>query len=68
MSEYTKDLISAIAAGDATGTEISFNHAMAEKVSAKLETMQQEVARNMFNTHQEEAVIEDSESNDDTQE
>ena len=52
MSEYTKNLISAIASGDAAATETSFQDAMGSKISAKLETMRQEVAQAMFKTEQ----------------
>ena len=48
MSESVKDLISAIATGDAVGTENAFNSAMAEKISAKLDDMRISVAQNMF--------------------
>jgi hypothetical protein len=48
MSESVKNLINAIATGSAVGTEESFNSAMAEKISVKLEAMRQDVAANMF--------------------
>jgi hypothetical protein len=44
----TKDLINAIIAGDATEIENSFNDAMAEKISVRLDDMRQEVAASMF--------------------
>jgi hypothetical protein len=43
-----KDLINAIASGSAVDTEQSFNQVMAEKISARLDDMRQEVAKNMF--------------------
>jgi hypothetical protein len=46
----TKDLIDAISTGDAMGIESSFNAAMAEKISVKLDAMRQDVAQNMFKT------------------
>ena len=52
-----KDLIDAIADGSATGMESTFNVAMAEKLSVRLETMRQEVANNMFTA--QEAVVEE---------
>jgi hypothetical protein len=52
----TKDLIDALAAGDATAIETEFNSAMAEKISARLDGMRQEVAKNMFAS---EAAVED---------
>jgi hypothetical protein len=48
MSESVKNLINAISAGSAIETEESFNSAMAEKISARIDTMRQEVAANMF--------------------
>ena len=47
-----KDLIDAIADGSATGMESTFNVAMAEKLSVRLETMRQEVANNMFKSEE----------------
>lgn len=48
MSEV-KNLIDAISAGDAVGTEQSFGAAMAEKISAQLDIMRQNIAQTMFN-------------------
>lgn len=48
MSDSVKDLIAAIALGDAAGTENAFNATMAEKISAKLDDMRISVAQNMF--------------------
>lgn len=48
MSETIKNLISAIATGNAIDTESAFNSAMAEKISTRLDTMRQEVAQGMF--------------------
>jgi len=48
MSEV-KNLIDAISTGDAVGTEQSFGAAMAEKISAKLDVMRQNIAQTMFN-------------------
>ena len=45
----TLELINAIANGDAVATEDSFNAAMAEKISAKLDDLRVRVAQNMFN-------------------
>lgn len=50
MSDSVKDLIAAIAMGDATGTENAFNATMAEKISAKLDDMRVSVAQSMFKT------------------
>ena len=57
MNENTLNLIRAIAEGDAHETEKSFQAAMAEKISAKLDDMRAEVAKNMFATP--EAVVEE---------
>lgn len=48
MSEV-KNLIDAISTGDAVGTEQSFGAAMAEKISAKIDVMRQNIAQTMFN-------------------
>lgn len=44
----TRDLIHAISSGNAIGIESSFNAVIAEKISAKLDVMRQEVAQNLF--------------------
>lgn len=51
----TKDLIDALAAGDASGIETSFNDAMAERISARIDDMRTQVAQSMFAAPQEEA-------------
>jgi hypothetical protein len=51
----TKDLIDALAAGDASGIETSFNAAMAERISARIDDMRTQVAQSMFAAPQEEA-------------
>ena len=43
-----QDLINAIATGNATETQDSFQAVMAEKISARLDSMRVEVAQNMF--------------------
>ena len=48
-----KNLIDAIADGNALETESSFNTAMAEKISSRLETMRTDVASNMFKAQEE---------------
>ena len=50
----TKDLIDALAAGDATGIETTFNAAMAERISARIDDMRTQVAQSMFAAPQEE--------------
>ena len=54
MNESVKNLIDAIASGDATQTESAFQAVMAEKISAKLEDMRVSVAQSMFTPVQEE--------------
>lgn len=51
----TKDLIDAISTGDAVGIESSFNAVMAEKISAKLDVMRQDIAQSMFKNVNEES-------------
>jgi hypothetical protein len=48
MTDTTRDLIQAIAAGDATNTQNAFNLAMAEKISARLDDMRTNIAQHMF--------------------
>jgi len=48
MSETVQNLVQAIRAGDALETENAFTNAMAEKLSARLDTMRQDVAQGMF--------------------
>lgn len=45
----TRNLIDAISTSDSQGIEVAFNTAMAEKIAVQLDTMRQDVARNMFN-------------------
>ena len=59
-----KDLISAIATGSAIETEQAFNQVMAEKISARMEDMRIDVAKNMFKeqvevTEEAELTLED---------
>ena len=50
----TRDLINAIAAGDAIEIENAFNSVMAEKVSARIDDMRIDVAQNLFAEEVEE--------------
>lgn len=52
----TLELINAIAEGDAVGIGDTFNAAMAEKISAKLDDLRVTVAQNMFNAVAPEEV------------
>jgi hypothetical protein len=53
--EMTKNLVSALAAGDADGIEVAFNSAMAEKISARLDDMRIDMAKTMFKTPEQTA-------------
>ena len=50
----TLDLIHAIINKDAVASEAAFQSAMAEKISANIETMRTDLSKSMFNTPQEE--------------
>ena len=54
----TRNLINAIADGNALETESSFNAAIAEKIAASLDTMRQTIAQNMFKTAEPVAEVE----------
>jgi len=55
----TLDLVTAIINKYATGIESSFNTAMAEKISARLDDMRTNVAQSMFKSEEPEAVVEE---------
>jgi hypothetical protein len=59
MSETVKNLVDAIQAKDAIGTEAAFQAAMAEKISARLDSMRQDVAQSMFKTQEVEVSTEE---------
>lgn len=59
MTGTTRDLVDAIATGDAVGIESAFNAAMAEKISVNLDAMRQEVAQNMFKQAADETSTEE---------
>lgn len=48
MSENISNLVNAIKDGNALDTEHAFADAMADKLADKLDTMRQDVAKNMF--------------------
>ena len=56
--ETTKDLINAIAAGDAIQIENTFNAAMAEKIAGALDDRRIEVAQSLFATQEESSTEE----------
>ena len=53
----TLDLIHAIINKDAVGSEAAFQAAMADKISANIETMRSDLSKTMFNTP--EPVVEE---------
>jgi hypothetical protein len=59
MSETVKNLVDAIQAKDAIGTEAAFQAAMAEKISARLDSMRQDVAQSMFKTKEVDVSTEE---------
>jgi hypothetical protein len=59
MSKTVKTLVDAIQAKDAIGTEAAFQAAMAEKISARLDSMRQDVAQSMFKTQEVEVSTEE---------
>lgn len=63
MNENTLKLIAAIADGDALETEQSFQTAMAERISTKLDVMREQISQSMFTTP--EVVAEDNHDKDD---
>ena len=61
MSQSVKDLINAIAEGDASNIDAAFNSAMAEKISTRMEDMRVQVAQSMFKNPVAEATEEQEE-------
>jgi hypothetical protein len=55
----TRDLVNAIAAGDALEIESSFNSVMAEKLSDRIGELRSSIAQNMFANPQEDIVTEE---------
>ena len=68
MSKSVKDLINAIAEGDASNIDAAFNSAMAEKISTRLEDMRVQVAQNMFTNPVAEEVEEIEEEQEEVSE
>lgn len=54
----TRDLINAIAAGDAIEIENAFNTTMAEKISGRIDDMRIDVAQNLFSEKSTEVIEE----------
>ena len=59
MSETVNALVDAIKSKDALGIETAFQAAMAEKISAKLDDMRQDVAQRMFKSQDAENVTDE---------
>lgn len=59
MSETVNNLVNAIKSKDAIGIETAFQAAMAEKISARLDDMRQDVAQRMFKTQEAEVAAEE---------
>lgn len=55
MSDSVKNLVSAIAVGNAMETEQAFSATMAEKISARLDDMRVTIAQSMFKQEQQDA-------------
>lgn len=76
MSQTTHDLVDAIISGDSVAIEDAFNATMADKISARLEGMRQDVAQGMFQTEgscgykkkMKESECEDDEEDEDEKE
>lgn len=58
MSDSVRDLVAAIAMGNAVETEQAFNNTMAEKISAKLDDMRVTIAQSMFKQEQQDVDLE----------
>lgn len=58
-----RDLIDAIESGNAVKIEDTFNAAMAEKVSSRLEDMKTAASKNMFNEEQSDSVAQKHQEN-----
>lgn len=56
MTDGVKDLVNAIINGDSVGIDSAFNSEMATRISARIDDMRVEVARNMFNAQVGEEV------------
>lgn len=65
MSETTQNLVYAIASGNALETQNAFGAAMAEKLSANIDTMRASVAQSMFTTQEPVVEVESEEQQTD---
>jgi hypothetical protein len=61
MSQGVKDLINAIAEGDASSIDAAFNAEMATRISSRLEDLRVQVAQGMFTNPVAEEVESESE-------
>lgn len=60
-TEATRELVDALIAGDTLGIESTFDKAMSQKISDKLEDLRTRVAGNMFNPPQQVDAEEETE-------
>jgi len=56
----TLDLISAIEAGDAAQIQTTFEHEISSRIADRLDVMRQQVAKNMFNQHNESVEMDEA--------
>ena len=69
MTQGVKDLINAIAEGDASSIDAAFNAEMATRISSRLEDLRVQVAQGMFqNPVAEEAIEETAEDQEEVTE
>jgi len=61
MTQSVQDLISAIDTGDSTEIDAAFNQEMASRISTRIDSMRQDLAKNMFKSNDSEDLsIEDT--------
>jgi HAMP domain-containing protein len=60
MTQGVKDLINAIAEGDASSIDAAFNAEMATRISSRLEDLRVQVAQGMFQNPVAEEVAEET--------
>lgn len=59
----TRELIDALVAGDAESIETSFNVAIADRISARMDDMRSDIAKSMFSSESAESEVEAQELN-----
>lgn len=68
MTQGVKDLINAIAEGDASSIDAAFNAEMATRISSRLEDLRVQVAQGMFQNPVAEEVAEEPQQEEATEE